>query len=560
MANPQGNIDELNPLNIADKIVRVPLTLLNKVTPIIIVLCYAYLTWIYGEAVWFGDHSIHEGYQSRNIFLYGLILSSITTLGALSLGIGLFVASSDEQNKTIVDFVEQLKKTVEPIIFSSSLQLLALFTLGNIWGVFNNSEDGNLTPALRSVAAVVTFAVPFLHVQQAAKPRGDNEQLKVSEMAKGTVKPGFASGMLVGTAVVYMIIESGEIETWWFVAGTFLLYTALDLNVFKFKGLLTSITNSVFHVLMIWMATSNFAGDPKQRKLIPVLLLVASAVVSLPSRDAPKTRWISNNPMLVKCARAAHVAVATLALIALEHYAEDVKGKHKVLTAIAYAGAMLKLVSVTIDPTTQTEFLARNGSTLMLLVPFAAWCSSGEDAMRTVAFSFAIVARLVDAVQNMKDSGRGFRSSIEESARALPVGKNSLLSNAKSPLPYLISGGIVVSIVFTSMTLNSSIRPEGKLFHYLVASVSLLGLHGLFALIGVTLGTLHYDQDIPDDEKIGIASITTLEFIRTSVASAALCFMTNVAFQSTAGQDFSHDLFAALITYMFVDIYGRNVV
>jgi len=82
-------------------------------------------------------------------------------------------------------------------------------------------------------------------------------------------------------------------------------------------------------------------------------------------------------------------------------------------------------------------------------------------------------------------------------------------------------------------------------------------VHTALALLSVTLGTAKY-LGAGVDDKWGNAVLSTLEVIRATVASSVIALLSIVVFQSTAGDQ--HALVAALMIYVFADIYGRNVV
>ena len=219
----------------------------------------------------------------------------------------------------------------------------------------------------------------------------------------------------------------------------------------------------------------------------------------------------------------------------------------------------VKIVSSTLHPS-QCEFLARNASTLMLLIPFAAMQTAEPSQWQTLGFSFAVAARGVDALQNTKLSDDTLLGSVKKN---LANFGNELTNNARSPIPYAIlvalgTAAAYIGIGFDGKWDAADWVGEDDLHTYLLVAFGLVVVHTVLALVSVTLGTAKFLNRGAFDDKWGNAVLSTLEVVRTTVASSVIALLSIVVFQSTVGDQ--HALVTALMIYVFADIYGRNVV
>ena len=254
-------------------------------------------------------------------------------------------------------------------------------------------------------------------------------------------------------------------------------------------------------------------------------------------------------------------AVAIVAIIALNEHTEGTP----LLRAMAYSGAILKLVASGIQ-SSEVEFLARNGSTLLLLLPFAGEYHLHDTTLRHVAFGLIVGARAVDAIQNTKLVNGNIKSVIE-TLYDVPIAGNQVLSNSASPVGYLVLGGLGTAIALLAHNYDTHL--SGDIHRYFHVSFWFLVGHLVLASWGVIVGTIKFsDSDALSSwaKLAGAFDLSTVELVRTIVSSTILVLLTMVAFQVSLQGDlddieaFFNNLFAALITYMFVDIYGRNVV
>ena len=136
-----ATLERLDPLTFIPKTLQI-------VEPFVSVLCYIFLTIVYGDVIWHReflplfDANAQEGDSSppvigpemlKNIFLYGLVMTSIATLIQIGSGITQ-LASMGSQNAKVVEFKKEFERITRPVMVASSFQLIVLFTLGNAWG------------------------------------------------------------------------------------------------------------------------------------------------------------------------------------------------------------------------------------------------------------------------------------------------------------------------------------------------------------------------------------------------------------------------------------------
>ena len=536
---------------------------LRMVQPLISVSICAYLLYIYADILQTGTFNplVHEGTTFlnaegvRRLITYAVVFLGFATLfevGALIVQLLRRTPMSEGSMSKVLKFGKGFARLTTPVLAATMLQLFAVHTLVSKKQMLADDHNG-------AVGILIWFESARA-LYDASNVNDLNLGGKWHEFMVGT-KATFASVFLAGSALVYKLMQGdGMVHTWWFLLGTLVVYVGLGLNLFSDMPSLAKFAKSVMGVVLVYLSSLIFVETPTHSNLVTVMLLVAAAVLGMSHEEDDSKRlnevWYQTQGRMQSGLRLLHIGVAVVGALALM----DKDGEDAILFALGWAGVFVKIVSSLLRPS-QCEFLARNASTLMLLIPFSAMQVKDSDVLQTVAFVLAVAARGVDALQNTKLSQSDLLGSLETNLKHLG---NELTNNVRSPIPYaiLLALGTSATLMgegFNDMWESTKWAGEERFHTYLVIAFALVLAHGVLALISVSVGTAKFFDPARVDDRWGYFVLSTLELVRATVASVVIALLTIVVFQTTIGVD-KHALIAALMTYVFADIYGRNVV
>lgn len=542
-----------------DRIFKGALRVFGMVQPFLSVGICIYLLYLYGDilakgafpTLSNGDAVFLDGVATKRVITYAVVFLGFATLfevGALVVHLLRMVPMSEGDTSKVLTFQAGFDRLTTPVLAATMLQLFAVHTFVSGKALLSDTNNG--------AAGILIWFESARALYDASKVKVFEEGGKWYQPMQG-VKPSLAGVFLAGTALVYKLMQGeGMVHTWWFLLGTLVVYVGLGLRLFSDVPRLAGTAKSVMGVVLVYLSSLIFVETPTHANLVTVMLLVAGTVLSM-SHEADDSQrlnavWFEEHKMWQQGLRLLHIGVAVIAALALM----DKNNPDKLLSALAWAGVFVKIVSSTLHPS-QCEFLARNASTLMLLVPFAAMQTADPAVLQTLGFSFAVAARGVDALQNTKLSDNTLLGSVQKNLANIG---NEVTNNARSPIPYAILVALCTAAAYIGIGFDGKWDAadwEPDMHTYLLVAFLLVIVHTALALLSVTLGTAKY-LGAGFDDKWGNAVLSTLEVIRATVASSVIALLSIVVFQSTAGDQ--HALVAALMIYVFADIYGRNVV
>tara|TARA_B100001093_G_scaffold384453_1_gene370144 strand:+ start:7559 stop:9406 length:1848 start_codon:yes stop_codon:yes gene_type:complete len=607
----------------------------QKVRPFIQPAMFGYLAYFYTETSLetFTDQGELSSQMLGNINRYAMILSMLSALITFAIFIttwfedpceymveGDKVATEALRDEKL--FSRRLLRSTTPVVMSSIFQLLAIYVVGHRLDLpnFDNEE---------SVAAgIITLLVALTSY---SKVRTPNDQI-VDDNKTGSDRSMFTrildvvigrkrtytmlataiGGILVLLAWIYQI-ATGAFVGPWYEAFTIMLLSIMasfglsaaggraevagveqnpetlgmrDVLVESSSKLSQTVNDLrkgitlVFHVFMIFFLSKYLGSSKTADNLVSLGLVIASGVVSVATHseqnadEAQRVRLNSKTNMVVDLVlRVLHVTVAILSWVALNEMGDS---GDLVLYALVRIGVILKLVACFL-PTCQLEFLLRNGSTLLLLLPAAA-LYDGDSDWHIIALSVAVAARAVDAFQNLliKDerlSLGAITTGIVDRLSALPPAPTF-----DNPMIYVVVIGLItssVTLVFagSEACTDGILDPAAACASFtdvqatcLRIAIALTWTHALLALFAFVVAMFQSRRELAEDffTTAGYISLSTLELVRTVVSTSVLGLLTYVAHSATVGKPGDSDLatwlYISLFTYIFVDILGRNVV
>ena len=404
----------------------------------------------------------------------------------------------------------------------------------------------------------------------------------VGEQRNYNMLSSVVSGVLILTAWCYNLARGAFVGPW-YEAFTIMLLAVMSSLGLGFRGARTNgemsfnrirkATGVVFHVFIIYFLSIYLGREKTGDNLVSLGLVVASAVLSVSGHNDGGFRVNSKLNMWADLSvRVAHSAVAILALVALDEMSGDM-----ILHAIMRIGAILKVFACFL-PVCHTEFLMRNSSTLLLLLPSAALYSADAEALQMTAFAFAVIARGVDAVQNTIISGKSpllgnLVEDLKTNLSALPP-----RGTFDNPTVYVVVTGLITSSstlifggdeacadgILDPSAECSLTEPQATSLRFTIA---LTWTHALLALVGSLVAMFEQQRNTANETFFvyaGYISASTLELIRTTVSTTVLGLLAYVAHSATVGSPGDSQLatwlYISLFSYIFVDTLGRNVV
>merc|ERR1719502_334300 len=559
----------------------------EKVRPFVQPAMFGYLAYFYTETSLesFSDQGELTSQMLGNINRYGMILA---VLGAL-ISLAIFIASwfEDPINK----FSDQLRKSTNPLVMASMFQLLSIYVVGQSLGLPNFDTDEAVAAGVITIITALTSYSSTDNVSGEDSIRGkDGVFTKVLDLILGKQRSynqlsTTVSGALILTAWSYNL-ASGAFVGPWYEAFTFMLLSVLSsLGLVLVAGKDNKIAQAaksmrkgaavVLHVLIIYFLSKYLGSEKTADNVVALGLVIASGVLSVASHNekaADQSGRVRLNSKLNDWAslavRVTHGAVAMLAVLALDDMSGDL-----VLHALVRIGAILKIGACFL-PVCQLEFLMRNGSTLLLLLPSAALYDENAETLQMVAFALAVAARGVDAVQNSLVSESGaLLDDLKKRAEALPP-----RGTFDNPMVYVV----VVGLLTSSITLifggdeacaDGILDPSAECSltdrqsTSLRVTIALTWAHALLALVGSLVAMFERQRAQLGDETVkvlGYISLSTLELFRTAVSTTVLGLLAYVAHSATVGSPGDSQLatwlYISLFSYIFVDTLGRNVV
>merc|ERR1719502_678845 len=559
----------------------------EKVRPFVQPAMFGYLAYFYTETSLesFSDQGELTSQMLGNINRYGMILAVLSAL--ISLAVLIASWFEDPINK----FSDQLRKSTNPLVMASMFQLVSIYVLGQSLGLPNFDTDEAVAAGVITIITALTSYSSTDNVSGEDSIRGkDGVFTKVLDLILGKQRSynqlsTTVSGALILTAWSYNL-ASGAFVGPWYEAFTFMLLSVLSsLGLVLVAGKDNKIAQAaksmrkgvtiVFHVFMIFFLSKYLGSEKTADNMVALGLVIASGVLSVASHNekaadqSGRVRLNSKLNMMAGLAvRVTHGAVAVLAVLALDDMSGDL-----VLHALVRIGAILKIGACFL-PVCQLEFLMRNGSTLLLLLPSAALYDENAETLQMVAFALAVAARGVDAVQNSLVSESGaLLDDLKKRAEALPP-----RGTFDNPMVYVV----VVGLLTSSITLifggdeacaDGILDPSAECSltdrqsTSLRVTIALTWAHALLALVGSLVAMFEQQRAQLGDETVkvlGYISLSTLELFRTAVSTTVLGLLAYVAHSATVGSPGDSQLatwlYISLFSYIFVDTLGRNVV
>ena len=535
---------------------------------------------------------------------YAMIVSLIAAAATAAT----FVATwfDDPCNKEKKDmFSRRLQNSLNPLVMASIFQLLAIYVVGHDRGLkrYTNAEDDE--HGAESVAAGVIIILTCLTSYMTVDPeqgkqtiRGDKDTwlTQILDSILGNQRTHnmlacMVSGILVLTAWSYNVARGAFVGPWYEAFTVMLLCVLANFGVgVKGESVPAGVRkgmNLVFHVFIIYFLAKYL--DTEADNFVALALVIASAVLNVSSNPTPTGRVNAKlNAMVGLVLRCTHAAVAIVAWVAVN----EMTGDDKILYALVHVGALLKLVSCFL-PVSQLEFLSRNGSTLILLIPFAALQTDSAENLQIAAFALIIAARGIDAIQNTV-LGRTSSFSLGKLGSELidDLGALPPKGSFDNPIVYVILTGLITTSIGLVLGGNEAchdgiLDPSANCTGYINAThsstevlterestvlrvaIALVWTHALSGLAGALIAMAEDKKNATDPSEgvfvvLGYLAPSTLELFRTSVATTVIGLLAYVAHQSgdTVGSDsiLSGWLYISLFVYIFVDVLGRNVV
>ena len=568
----------------------------KKVRPFVQPAMFGYLAYFYTETSLesFSDQGELTSQMLGNINRYGMILAVLSALISLAIFIATWFEDPCE-GKEEDRFSVRLHKSSNPLVMASIFQLLSIYVVGHSLGLPNFDTDEAVAAGVVTLLTALT-SYSFTDDASGAKSiRGSDSALtKILDVVLGekrsySMLSTAVSGVLVLTAWSYNL-ASGAFVGPWYEAFTVMLLSVLsslglgvaggkESNAAQVANSMRKGVTIVFHVFMIFFLSKYLGSEKTADNMVALGLVIASGVLSVASHSekaadqSGRVRLNSKLNMMADLAvRVTHGAVAVLAVLALDDMSGDL-----VLHALVRIGAILKIVACFL-PVCQLEFLMRNGSTLLLLLPSAALYDADAEALQMVAFALAVAARGVDAVQNTLVSESGpllgnIIQDLKERAKAFPP-----RGTFDNPMIYVV----VVGLITSSITLifggdeacadgildpNAECSLTDRQSTSLRFTIALTWAHALLALVGSLVAMFEQQRAQLDDQTVkvfGYISLSTLELFRTAVSTTVLGLLAYVAHSATVGSPGDSQLatwlYISLFSYIFVDTLGRNVV
>tara|TARA_B100001250_G_scaffold246087_1_gene211577 strand:- start:264 stop:1937 length:1674 start_codon:yes stop_codon:yes gene_type:complete len=549
----------------------------DEVRPYVEPAMFTYLTYFYIDTTTKTFNAADElsADMLANIIRYGMVLSIVCALTSLA------VVTAKWFNE---GFSKRLGRSTNPIVLASLFQLLSIFVLGHRLGM------QNFDTAQAVAAGIVTLLTTLssyssVDVSPGNKSIPDSDsfvnQLVTFVLGKTNSYNRLStvvSGSLVLIALVYNVASGSLVGPWYEALTLMLLSIMASLGLSLESGARKS-SNLMFHVLIIFFLSKYLGSEQTADNAVALGLVIASGVLSVASHgeQSGKVRLNSRlNKWADLAVRCTHAGVAIVALLAIGEMAGD----DKLLYAMARVGAILKLVACGL-PQSQLEFLARNGSTLLLLLPMCALYASDEDTLKTAALVLAVAARGVDAIQNTIVSKSGdllgnLGSDMKDRITALPP-----RGSPDNPIIYAVGIGLIsasITLVIAGnegcndQILEVGVNCAGAVSNGLSDSnardlritIGLTWAHALLAIVGSLMAM--FEQRVPNNDIVkAISTPSTLEIVRTVVSTFILGLLAHVAHQSSIGtiqhsSELSTFAYISLFSYIFVDTLGRNVV
>ena len=587
----------------------------DKIRPFVQPAMFGYLAYFYTQV---SQEAIvaDQGELSRQTLVamnqYGMILSFVAALMTLASFLATWFDDPCPQNGA-VRYSKTLQLSTNPLTFACVFQLLAIYVVGHALQLprYTNAESDE--HGAESVAAGVITLLSCLTAYMSVDSKQGEEDTNngttddakktlletlltsiVGEKRTHDMLASMVSGILILIAWSYNISKGAFVGPWYEAFTVMILAVLINFGLgikgATIDGNIRQGINLMFHVLIIYFLAKHLGTEADN--FVALALVIASAVLSVSSHPAAKDRRLNAkfNSIASLILRVVHAAVAVVAWLAVD----EMTAGNDVLHALIKIGVLLKLVSCFL-PVSQLEFLMRNASTLILLLPLAALQTDYEpsdEPWQFAAFILVVTARAVDAVQNTLTDDDTFElgklgSEIPKNIAHLP--RKPAVDN---PLVYVIAIGVITTsiglvyggneacedgILDPSATctglINGTQTQETLTEHESTVvrlAIALVWTHAVSIVIGTISAMLGGDPDeakVSDDrwyKILGYFSPSTWEFFRTTVATTVLGLLSYAAYQSgdTTASDslLTQWVYLSLFSYIFVDTLGRNVV
>lgn len=237
-----------------------------------------------------------------------------------------------------------------------------------------------------------------------------------------------------------------------------------------------------------------------------------------------------------------------------------------VVHSVATAAALIKIVGITYIGKdlykTSTEHHYRElASTGLLLASAYLWTQ--EDSTESIVyFVLAIVSRFLDSIMDFLMTGRDALSYITWDKAG--AGVDSPTSD--NPRTWLTLIGLIASLTLAALVMHDQFEDikvhdggaaNKVLSDSMIVAVTFISVHLAVVIFGLI-------SDIPGVEGAAIVALSRSKFVRFAVTTTVLCSLAvagNIvlAVDPSSSSGVSSHLVSALVSYLFADVVGREL-
>jgi hypothetical protein len=257
----------------------------------------------------------------------------------------------------------------------------------------------------------------------------------------------------------------------------------------------------------------------------------------------------------------------------------DVSGVNAIrylMRGVAAASALIKIVGISYIGKdlykTSTEHHYRELASTGLLLSSAYLWFQEESTESMIYFTLALVSRFLDSIMDFLMTGKPALSYLTWDKDG--EGVDSPTSD--NPRTWLTLLGLLASLVFASMVMNDQFedirlgsnvtdasgaetsRPLDKvLSDSMIVAVTFIAIHVAVVIVGLV-------SEIPGAEAAAVGALSRSKFVRFAVTTTVLCSLavamgTFGSSQRTSSDGVGSHLVSALVSYLFADVVGREL-
>ena len=254
----------------------------------------------------------------------------------------------------------------------------------------------------------------------------------------------------------------------------------------------------------------------------------------------------------------------------------EIKAVKSLLYGVAAASALIKIVGISYigkdlyKTSTEHHYRELASTGLILSSAYLWWQEESTEAM--IYFVLAILSRFLDSIMDFLMTGKPALSYLTWDKDG--EGVDSPTSD--NPRTWLTLLGLLASLVFASMVMHDQFehiklgsnvtdasgaeasRPLDKeLSDSMIVAVTFIAVHIAVVIVGLV-------SEIPGAEAAAVGALSRSKFIRFAVTTTVLCSLavaegTFSDSKRTSSDGVGSHLVSALVSYLFADVVGREL-